>query len=441
MKNNFRKWTDVYKFTLQQIFKKKGFRLITVLVALGIIITVVILNILSAKPEKELEPSSIEKVYVLDESGLIETDYSTYLQAIDDLRFKHINFESVSNLSRQQAIEKYTENSENSLLVIVSANDEGFEMEGILLKGSSVSEKNADSLLMVMTDAFNINKVMQAGLNQDKLAMVMTPIVTLYSEVGEDTNFVAMMLKAVAPMLFSLLLYFMLLIHGLTISREVSTEKTSKLVETLITRVHPYALITGKVLAVSSAAVIQVLVWFLALIAGLFGGNAIAGSIYPEYENSVIAIIQMLRESLSETAFSIPALILAFIIFCVGFLFYCFLAGLSGSMVSKAEDAASVQGMFQMPIIVSWLTCYLAVIREKDNIIEVARYIPFTAPFSAPIDLILGRMGLINGLISAIILILFSIVVIVLSAKIYKGLILYSGQKVNLKTIINALKS
>ena len=76
-----------------------------------------------------------------DESGLIETDYSSYLQTIDDLRFKHINFESVSNLSRQQAIEKYTENSENSLLVIVSANDEGFEMEGILLKGSSVSEK------------------------------------------------------------------------------------------------------------------------------------------------------------------------------------------------------------------------------------------------------------------------------------------------------------
>ncbi|HHX18014.1 MAG TPA: ABC transporter permease, partial [Clostridium sp.] len=230
MKNNFRKWTDVYKFTLQQIFKKKGFRLITVLVALGIIITVVILNILSAKPEKELEPSSIEKVYVLDESGLIETDYSTYLQAIDDLRFKHINFESVSNLSRQQAIEKYMEYSENSLVVIVSANDEGFEMEGLLLESSSISKKEANSLLAVMTEAFNTNKIMQAGLNQEKLAMVMTPIVTLYSEVGEDTSFVAMMLKAVAPMLFSLLLYFMLLIHGLTISREVSTEKTSKLV-------------------------------------------------------------------------------------------------------------------------------------------------------------------------------------------------------------------
>lgn len=441
MKNNFRKWTDVYKFTLQQVFKKKGFRVVTVLVALGIIATAVILNILSAKPEEDIEPSSVEMVYVLDESGFIETDYSAYLQTVDDLRFKHIKFENVSNLSRQQAIEKYTENSTNSLLVVVSAIDEGFEMEGILLEESSVSEKEAHSLLGVMTDAFNINKVMQAGLPQEKLAMVMTPVITLYSEVGEDTSFVAVMLKTLAPMLFGLVLYFMLLIHGLTISREVSTEKTSKLVETLITKVHPYALITGKVLAVSSAAVIQVLVWFAALAAGLFGGNAIARSIYPEYENSILTVIQMLRESMGETAFSISALILAFIIFCVGFLFYCFQAGLAGSMVSKAEDAASMQNLFQLPVIVSWMTCYISVSSGKENILKIVRYIPFTAPFSTPIDLILGRMGIINGLISAVILILFSVGVIVLSAKIYKGLILYSGQKVSLKTIINALKS
>ncbi|AUG58464.1 ABC transporter permease [Acetivibrio saccincola] len=441
MKNKFRKWTDVYKFTLQQVFKKKGFKVVTVLVAFGIFAVAVLLNILSAKPEKDVEPSSIEKVYVLDESGFTETDYSAYLQAVDDIRFKHINFENVSNLSKQQAIEKYEENPENNLLVVVTAKDEAFEMEGILLEESSISKKEAQSLLEVMIGAFNTNKIMQVGLTQEELAMVMTPIVTLYSEVGEDTSIVVVLLKTLAPMLFSLLLYFMLLLHGLTISREVSTEKTSKLVETLITKVHPYALITGKVLAVSSAAVIQVLVWFFALLTGVFGGNAIARSVYPEYQNSVIAIIKMLRESMGEMAFSIPALILAFIIFCVGFLFFCFLAGLAGSMVSKSEDAASIQNLFQLPVVVSWLTCYIATIQEKDNILEVARYIPFTAPFSAPIDLILGKMGLINGLISAGVLILFSIGVIILSAKIYKGLILYSGQKINLRTIIDTLKN
>ena len=70
--------------------------MVTVLVAFGIFAVAVLLNILSAKPEKDVEPSSIEKVYVLDESGFTETDYSAYLQAVDDIRFKHINFENVS---------------------------------------------------------------------------------------------------------------------------------------------------------------------------------------------------------------------------------------------------------------------------------------------------------------------------------------------------------
>ena len=80
-----------------------------------------------------------------------------------------------------------------------------------------------------MIGAFNTNKIMQVGLTQEELAMVMTPIVTLYSEVGEDTSIVVVLLKTLAPMLFSLLLYFMLLLHGLTISREVSTEKNIKI--------------------------------------------------------------------------------------------------------------------------------------------------------------------------------------------------------------------
>ncbi|MDQ2088043.1 ABC transporter permease [Herbivorax sp. ANBcel31] len=442
MRNNFRKWTDVYNFTLHQALKKKGFQVVTILVALGLIIAIVLTSILSAKPDKkDVEQSSIEKVYVLDKSGLEETDYSTYLETIDDLRFKHINFESVSNFSRDQVIEKYIENPDDSLVVIISVSDDGFEMEGVLLEESFVSEREARNLLQVMTEGFDTNKIMQAGLTQEKLNMVMTPIVTFYSEVGEDTSFIAIMIKTTAPMLFGLVLYFMLLFHGLTISKEVSTEKTSKLVESLITKVHPYALITGKVLAISSVAIIQFLTWVFAGIAGLYGGNAIARLAYPEYENSVITIIQMLRDNMGETAFSIPAIILALIIFCVGFLFYCFQAGLVGSIVSRPEDSASVQNLFQLPIIVSWLTCYLAVIMEKENIIRVARYIPFTAPFCTPIDLVIGNMGLVNGLISALILILFSIGTIVLSAKIYKGLVLYNGQKVSFKTIINTLKS
>lgn len=137
---------------------------------------------------------------------------------------------------------------------------------------------------------------------------------------------------------------------------------------------------------------------------------------------------------------SIPAIILALIIFVIGFLFYCVLAGLTGAMVSRPEDVSSTQGLYQFPVIISWLTCFMSAALEKESILKVARYIPFTAPFCTPVDLIIGNIGLANGVVSAVILILVSISMTMISARIYKGLVLYTGQKLSLKTIINTIK-
>ena len=241
-------------------------------------------------------------------------------------------------------------------------------------------------------------------------------------------------------MLFGLMLYFMLLLYGQTISKSVSTEKTSRLIETLLTSVHPYALITGKILAVASMAILQFMIWVLSIFAGLYGGNAIARIFYPDYQNSVIMVINFLKDNIGETAMTLPAVILAIIFFCVGFLFYCVLAGLAGCMVSKPEDVASTQSIFQFPVIISWLVCYIASAAGNNAILSVARYIPFTAPFCVPVDLITGTIGLVQGIISLVLLMIFTLLTIVLSSRIYKGLVLYTGEKVNLQLLRNVLK-
>lgn len=78
---------------------------------------------------------------------------------------------------------------------------------------------------------------------------------------------------------------------------------------------------------------------------------------------------------------------------------------------------------------------------EKDVIMTVARYVPFTIPFCIPIELLTGSVSLLQGGISAVILLVFSLLIIMLSAKIYKGAVLYSGQKFTWKTIGNILKA
>ena len=68
-----------------------------------------------------------------------------------------------------------------------------------------------------------------------------------------------------------------------------------------------------------------------------------AKSMYPGYENVVIKVLEFVREGFSTSAFSPVAIILAILIFVVGFLFYSVLAGMAGSLVSKPEDTAQMQ--------------------------------------------------------------------------------------------------
>lgn len=437
MKDNFRGWTSVYAFTFRQSTKGLGFKLVTTLVTLIILAAFIVINVVVAKPDKEnLETSPVKKVFILDNSGLNPADYKAMLPK----EFQHIEFEAVNGKS-SDVVKIAGANSYETLAAIISVKEDGYELKAIIPENSKLKEKHAKTLINSMASAFETSKLMQAGLSADQLTKVLKPVVVSFANVGENTSEIAKVIKVVAPMVFSLVLYFMLLLYGQTVSKSVSTEKTSKLMETLLTSVHPYALIAGKVLAVTSMGLLQFVSWIIAAVVGLYGGNAVAHAFYPQYENSAITIINFLKDNIGETAMTVPAVVLAVIFFCVGFLFYSVLAALAGSMVSKPEDVASTQALFQFPIIISWLVTYFAPMLGKQGLVKASRYIPFTAPFTVPADLITGSIGLLEGVITLALMLIFSLLAIILSARIYKGLVLYNGQKLSFKVIGNILKA
>ncbi len=443
MKHNFKGWNNVFNFTFRQATKGMGFKVVTTLMSLVIIGAFILINILIAKPDKEdiIVTSPIISVFVLDNSGLAPTDYKAFNPTLSEEAFAHITFHTVTDQTKETVIQTAANDSPLSIAVIITATSEGFELEAVLPSSSNISKDQASDVLSQMQTAFEASKLMQSGLTEEQLNSVLKPVVTMYSDIGENTNEIVHAIKLIAPMLFGLILYMMLILYSQTISKSVSTEKTSKLMETLLTSVHPYALITGKVLAITSMAILQFVTWIIAGVIGLYSGDAIAHIFYPKYENSVITIINFLKDNIGETAMSLPAVLLAILVFCIGFLFYCVIAGLAGSMVGKPEDVASTQGIFTLPIVISWLVCYLAPIAENEVLMSVSRFIPFTIPFCIPVELITGTVGLLQGAVSLIILSLFSLFVIILSARIYKGIILYNGQTISLKMIGNVLKS
>ncbi|MFV0343476.1 MAG: ABC transporter permease [Anaerocolumna sp.] len=445
MMNKFRGWGTVFSFTFKQTIDAIGFKIGTALVSLILIAFIVVINIVAANEgekdgDKEVTLSPIETVYVQDNSGIMETAYKEYIAASSPEVFGHIQFENVGEGSRNDIIVKAAGTS-NAIAVFIEIKDAGYEIEAVIPAESKVTTKEAKSLLDQMTTAFETNKLLQSGISPEQLSMALNPVVTSHSIIGESSNELVYVIKLIAPMIFSLLLYIMLILYGQIISKSVSAEKTSKLMETLLTAIHPYALITGKILGVVASALLQFGIWVVALLIGLYGGNAISQQLFPGYENSIVVIINFFQDNFSETALSIPSFIVAMIVMLVGFLFYCVIAGLAGCLVSKPEEVASTQAIFQIPIVISFLITYLAPLYNKDSITAIARYVPFTAPFGVPTDLITGTIGIGEGIISLIILLVFSLIVTMLSARIYQGLVLYTGQKVNFKLIGNILKT
>lgn len=440
-KNNFRGWFDVYRFTFAQTVKKGSFRVVTLLIALGIVLALFGVNAYRAAVKDEVTPTEIENVYVIDESGLLPTDYASIIDAKGDMVFTDVVFHTVTNKAKEELVKEIGKNSSKDVVANITLKDGSYRLEINLPETTELSIGEGEELAEIMVSCFEANKLTQAGISNEQLAMAMSPVILSTAAIGEDTSIAAEILKIGAPMVFGFILYFMLLFHGQTITLEVSTEKTSKLMETLLTTIHPYALITGKVLAVSSVAIMQFGIWIVAILIGLFGGNAIGQMLNPQYSNSIVEIMNFIKDSLGQTAMSIEAIILAIVIFCVGFIFYCVLAGLSGCMVSKPEETATFQSLFQFPIIISFFVCYFGTLAENDSLISIARYIPFTAPFCVPVDLLTGTIGIWEGVISAVILTLFSIVVIMISARIYKGLVLYTGQTLSFKKIVNIIRN
>lgn len=452
MRKNFRGWATVFDFTFRQS-TKKAFRTITALVAILIIGAIIIINIVSAKPDKdeysqadygqeELQGvSTIGKVVILDKSGLAPTDYKSRNPVLSSGYFQHIEFVTLNEQTRESLLDYAAKDSNRTIAVVIAEINGAYEIEAIIPYNSIVASMDVDRLLAQITSSFEGNKIMQANLSENELAAVFTPVIAAYSEFGESESIAAMVIKMIAPMIFSFMMYFMLLFYGQIASKSVSTEKTSKLMETLLTSIHPYAMITGKVVAVTALAMLQFVIWILAGIVGLYGGNAIAHQMYPGYENSVVSFINFVKDNIGESGMTIPAVLIAILVFGIGFMFYSVLAALAGSMVSKPEDVASTQGLFQLPVIISWLLCYFAPLTGNYKLLSIARYVPFTAPFCVPSDIITGTIGLGEGLLSLLILTVFSLLVIILSSKIYKGLVLYTGQKADMKLLINILRS
>ena len=456
--SNMKGAKSVFHFTTSQYWSRNGFKRTTILIALLLLLGATALTFFTGRPkskktEEKISLEEIQKnqktILVLNTTDLPEfvPDEAEQTAIIADTESEDENaslyrdWKFVVTTGEEKAeFEKISEKSDTVLAIVEKDTDKDgndlFRTRVLIPNGSSVRKGEAMDAGEFISDCVQNAVYEKAGIDDAMIQFIMMEPTFRSATTDDDVSLLNMLIRNILPAILGLFLYMLILLHGQTICKEVSIEKTSKLMETMLVHVEPNALILGKTISITVLALGQFLCWVASAVAGLILGNVIGKNMYGDrFVNRIRMVIDFLRDNIGASALSPAAIVMSIIVFCFGVFIYFALAALGGSFVSKPEETSSASSTFVFPLIVFWLITYFASLTEAENLLRVLRFIPFTAPFCVPVDVLTGNMNLVGGAIVCVEVTLVALLLIFLAARIYRGLVLHTGQKLTLKTI------
>ena len=245
-------------------------------------------------------------------------------------------------------------------------------------------------------------------------------------------------------------LYITLLLYGSQVMNGVIEEKSSRIIEVIISSVKPYQLLLGKIIGVGLVGLTQFLLWIVLTI----GLTQITGKFYGEKVQNNLAQIQKIDSEKQSDVISkvdeespmsevskvlestnIPMIIAAFLFyFFVGYMLYSSLFAAIGSAVESATEAQQFTFIVMVPIILSFLMAQYTMQDPDSNIAFWASMIPFTSPINMMVRLPYGVPGW-ELILSMTLLVLGFLGCSWVSARIYRVGILMYGKKVTWKEL------
>lgn len=231
----------------------------------------------------------------------------------------------------------------------------------------------------------------------------------------------------VAAVIMAAILYTTLLMYGVFTMRSVLEEKTTRVMEVLVSSARPSQILAGKILALASVAFTQYLIWILS--ASLFGtaSRAMMAKVGPAGKIPPVEI---------------PASTLAYLVvfFLAGYLLYASMYAAVGSIVSSEEDAQQLQWPVTLPLVVSILLFNVVTQNPNSNLSVVLSMIPFLSPVLMVFRIALQTPPLWQIIVSLAILLATAAGIVVASAKIYRIGILMYGKRPSLVEVFRWLR-
>ena len=383
-----------------------------------------------------MQDKEVKRIEVVDESGLFQTT-----DLVDkEVEFKLVN-KPVADLKANFGKEGYTALVHLPKDILTNGKDLKIYSEknlSLSLKSSieRVIEKKVRAVLMKEAGiASEVYEKTQVDVGSETVTV---------SETGNETSSSsggAMILAGV----MGLLLYITLLLYGSQVMNGVIEEKSSRIIEVIISSIKPYQLMLGKILGVGMVGLTQFLLWIVLTI----GLTQVASKFYqtspiqqkmeqvkkadPKVAKELNDASPMAEVTKVIESTNIPLVVGGFLFyFLFGYLLYSSLFAAIGSAVESATEAQQFTFIVMLPIIAAFMMAQFTMQDPDSTMAFWASMIPFTSPINMMVRLPYGVPAW-ELATSMTLLVLGFLACSWISARIYRIGILMYGKKVTVK--------
>ncbi|MEO8272812.1 MAG: ABC transporter permease [Chloroflexota bacterium] len=235
--------------------------------------------------------------------------------------------------------------------------------------------------------------------------------------------------RRIVGVVFVVLIFITLVIYGMWVAAGVVAEKSSRVMELLISAASPQQLVVGKVVGIGLAGLVQYVAILVPALATLLFQDRIAASLLGssgEVELSLSALT--------------PGLLAAYGGFWVlGFILYALIYAAAGSLVSRAEDLQVLALPLSLIAIAGYLQAVMALSGGISPLIRLSSYIPFWSPFVMLTRLTVGHVEPWELVLSFGLLALSIPLVGLVAVRVYSAGVLLYGQRPGARQIIGAI--
>ena len=386
----------VFSYTFKEGIRKKAFWISTIVIMVLLGVMCAIPRVMSffdnGEEGTDTKTEYSGTCYLVDETGVFEKEIEYLKAAYPGMNFKSIEQDEVKGL------EKAVDESKSRNVAILSIQEKDAAPVLEITVSNFLSKIQADTITDACNKVWQSHLLTENGLEKGEVDAIQTPLTYTQRFIGNMN-----LTEYVVGLLLTFVMFFAVYYYGYGVAMSISSEKTSRVMETLIISAKPSKILIGKCLAMGVLGLLQ-LVGLMAFAAFCYK------FILPEG-------FQIAGVDLAVSGFTPKTLVFLIIYFILGYALY--------AVMNTHRHHSGV-----------YLGYFTSVMGGGSGMLsKLAVYLPISSPFAVPFKLITGEITMKELGISVFLLVLAIVIVTMFSARIYSASVMHYGNRLKWKEL------